>query len=721
MTGGWAHKRALFVVLAVVVAALCAVSRAGAYVYWTDGGSGGPGSIGRANPDGTNPAQVFIGGAGAPYGMAVDGQYVYWSNFSSSIWRAPLDGSGQPQAIITGLSTPSALAVDSQNIYWVNEGTDSIGRARLNDPGNPDATFIVPPPGNTIRRGLALDNGFIYWSNDNGTTQTIGRASLSDPTHPDTAFIAAGGANWGVAIGGGFIYWAANTAIGRASLADPAHPNASFVTGASGASAVAVDGQYVYWATGLGMCQGTCHVARASLTNPSSPELNFITGATLTYGIAVDLGAPVPASTRIPAITGSDQEGQTLTATAALWANGPTTVTRQWTRCDAGGAACVDLPGATGATYTLTAADVGGTIRVREIAANIWGPGPAALSVQTAVIASAIPSNLTPPSISGSAVHGQTLTSAHGAWSNGPTGFADQWLRCTPAGTACASIPGAIGQRYTLTAADVRSTIALRETASNAFGSGGPATSPATTPVSEPTPPTALTLPATAITQTSAVLHSRVNPGGGPTTALFRIGRKRSLVGATATQAQLVPPAGGAATVSATVAKLAPLTRYYYRVVATNRLSSKSVSGAIATFRTPAPPPRINSTMNWLLPPQGSQVAVRSLTISNVPLAARVEVDCTGGGCPFARRILIPPAPRRCPAGACGGTRRRATADMNLTGQFRGHLLATTAVLTVKITSRGWIGKEFVFRMSHATKPQIGCLAPGGSVLGQGC
>lgn len=722
MTGDWARKRLVwYVVVAVVAAVLCAASRADAYVYWTDGGSGGPGSIGRANPDGTNRAQVFIGDAGAPYGMTVDGQYVYWANCCSSIWRAPLDGSGQPQAFVTGLSTPYGPAVDGQNIYWVNEGTKSIGRARLNDPGNPDATFIVPPAGNMIGHGLAVDNGFIYWSNDNNGTLTIGRASLSDPANPDTAFVAGAGGGWGVAVGGGFVYWAAGNTIGRASLTDPAHPNTSFVTGANGATGVAVDDQYVYWATGGGSCQGTCHVARASLANPGAPDLNFITGATLTYGIAVDAGAPVPGIIRIPAITGSDQEGQTLTATPASWTNGPATVSRQWTRCDTLGVTCADIPGATGTAYTLTAADVGSTIRVREVAANDWGPGLAALSVPTAVIASAIPSSISPPSISGSAVHGQTLTSTHGAWSNGPTVFADQWLRCNRGGTACAAIAGAIGQRYTLTAADVHFSIAVRETASNAFGSGGPTTSATTAAVTEPAPPSAVTLPASAITQTSAVLHGRVNPGGGPTTALFRISRTPSLAGAGATAAQLVPEAGGTAAISATVAKLAPLTRYYYRIVATNSLSGQSSRGAIATLRTPAPPPRINATMNWVLPLRGGRVVIRSLTINDVPTVAHVEIDCQGGGCPFARRVLAPPRPRPCHGSGCRHKHRAATVAMNLTGPFRGHLLASDAVIVVKITSRGWVGKEYIFHMNHATKPQIGCLAPGGSALGKGC
>ena len=88
-----------------------------------------------------------------------------------------------------------------------------------------------------------------------------------------------------------------------------------------------------------------------------------------------------------------------------------------------------------------------------------------------------------PPTISGSANRGQTLTESHGSWSNSPTGYSYQWQDCDSAANNCSPIAGATGQTYKLTATDVGHTLRVQETASNASGAGTPATSTATAAV----------------------------------------------------------------------------------------------------------------------------------------------------------------------------------------------------------------------------------------------
>src|SRR5439155_2657590 len=98
----------------------------------------------------------------------------------------------------------------------------------------------------------------------------------------------------------------------------------------------------------------------------------------------------------------------------------------------------------------------------------------AALAV-TAVslgITRAAPSNTSLPSISGSARDGSILTASPGSWTNSPTGYAYQWLRCDSGGANCGPISGANSVRYTVTTADVSQRLRVTVTASNSGGSG---------------------------------------------------------------------------------------------------------------------------------------------------------------------------------------------------------------------------------------------------------
>jgi hypothetical protein len=76
------------------------------------------------------------------------------------------------------------------------------------------------------------------------------------------------------------------------------------------------------------------------------------------------------ASVTAPTIAGTAAQGQTLTADRGHWSGGPEQFTYQWKRCDALGANCADIAGATAATYAVTPADAGFTLGVRAQATN---------------------------------------------------------------------------------------------------------------------------------------------------------------------------------------------------------------------------------------------------------------------------------------------------------------------------------------------------------------
>jgi Ig domain of plant-specific actin-binding protein len=92
----------------------------------------------------------------------------------------------------------------------------------------------------------------------------------------------------------------------------------------------------------------------------------------------------------------------------------------------------------------------------------------------------AAPANTSPPTITGTAQLGLTLTEVHGSWTGEPTGFSYQWFQCNAEGGGCGAISGASAQTYAPVAGDVGHTLKVQETASNAGGAGSPAVSSAT-------------------------------------------------------------------------------------------------------------------------------------------------------------------------------------------------------------------------------------------------
>jgi len=91
--------------------------------------------------------------------------------------------------------------------------------------------------------------------------------------------------------------------------------------------------------------------------------------------------------------------------------------------------------------------------------------------VLAGVASAAAPVNTAPPTISGTTTVGQTLTASNGTWSNSPTSFAYQWLRCNGGGNNCGAVANGTQQTYTLVGADAGHTLRVKVTATNADGS----------------------------------------------------------------------------------------------------------------------------------------------------------------------------------------------------------------------------------------------------------
>jgi hypothetical protein len=95
----------------------------------------------------------------------------------------------------------------------------------------------------------------------------------------------------------------------------------------------------------------------------------------------VELAAAAPANLVLPAISGTVQQGQTLTAWEGIWTGSPV-FTYQWQEDDSGWA---NISGATGKTYVPVAGNVGNPLRVIVTGTNSVGAVGATSAATVAV------------------------------------------------------------------------------------------------------------------------------------------------------------------------------------------------------------------------------------------------------------------------------------------------------------------------------------------------
>ena len=183
--------------------------------------------------------------------------------------------------------------------------------------------------------------------------------------------------------------------------------------------------------------------------------------------------AVAPSVAAEPSISSVALEGNVLTGNRGQW-NGSTPITyaNAWLRCDAGAANCVAIAGATADKYTLTAVDIGSTVRFQVTATNGDGSTPAK-SNPTAVVStpSGAPVNSKPPTVSGSPAVGPQVTALTGTWVGAtPITYSYLWQQCDTAGNACSAIPGATSSGYEVGKGDVGRTLRVKVTGKNSKG-----------------------------------------------------------------------------------------------------------------------------------------------------------------------------------------------------------------------------------------------------------
>ena len=200
---------------AVLATAACGFGggSARAFIYWSTGSKLG---VGRSNLDGTAANYDTYPELGTETcSVAVKGGYLYYGGqfLHDSIGRVPIAGGPANTDWIDGVSSPCGLAIYGNYIYWTDEppsytnATGSIGRASLVGPQDIHQDFITDASGATAPIdqpcGLTVNANGIYWTNAKGGA--IGHANLEGTGA--TTLLAGAHAGCSITQAGPYLYW----------------------------------------------------------------------------------------------------------------------------------------------------------------------------------------------------------------------------------------------------------------------------------------------------------------------------------------------------------------------------------------------------------------------------------------------------------------------------------------------------------------------------------
>jgi len=170
-----------------------------------------------------------------------------------------------------------------------------------------------------------------------------------------------------------------------------------------------------------------------------------------------DASAAVPVASTGPTVIGTAAAGKLLTGLSGTWAGlGQIAYKFQWYRCNAAGAKCQSVQGATSPTYKLGDKDVGQTVGLAVHATDTTGTATDFSSL-LGPIAPRRPllESTAQPVVAGPPVQGKTVQVTTGTWSPVPAQLSYRWERCNANGRNCAAIPNATGTSYATSATDL--------------------------------------------------------------------------------------------------------------------------------------------------------------------------------------------------------------------------------------------------------------------------
>jgi hypothetical protein len=324
----------------------------------TDGnncGSCGHGCMGAGCQGGTCLPVVLASGQNDPFGIAVDGMNIYWTNraFSSqgavgSVMKCPVGGcNGSPATIASGQASPGAIAINAMSIYWVdNPGIGgSVLSCAIGGCGGSPTTLASGQLGPS---GIALDSKNVYWTDDVSPGGPVMMCALSGCGGAPTTLASNQNQPLGIVADGTNVYWTniglnlggdsvMECPVGGCPVTD-AGVGITLASGQSYPNAPVVSGGNVYWVdTNSGA------VVRCAVGGCGGNPTTLVSGEVDPFELASDgislywtnasggtvVSCPIGGGTRTTLATGQQSpNGIAVDSTSVYWTNEGTMANR---------------------------------------------------------------------------------------------------------------------------------------------------------------------------------------------------------------------------------------------------------------------------------------------------------------------------------------------------------------------------------------------------------
>jgi hypothetical protein len=479
---------------------------------------------------------------------------------------------------------------------------------------------------------------------------------------------------------------------------------------------------YVLTAGDVGSTMEVAETA-SNAARPSNTAFSAPTGIVT----ASKVTGPAPALKIPPSIFGVAQQGQALQVVHGTWTNSPTSFIDQWARC--GGSGCIDISGANSQSYTLTAADVGQTIIVKETAINGAGASGAATSAASAVVrATSTLSLLVSPAGPTTNQLVTLVATVSSSSSNAPASGTITFLNgvtpisgCIDETVSSTSQSAAAICQAALPAGTALFAAVYKPQASSILA--GSESAPRSLVVAKDSTSTSLRSAKKVAVRTSArytaTVLSRVSNSGPflPSGSVEFFDRGR-LISACKKQP---------------LSHFAATCKVKYKSTGQHRISARFLGNA--NFRASQSPVRtvravkkgsvpkvagfIGAYVQWKFAYHPTFTQVLLLRASGVANGMTLQVACTGPSCPFKSRATA--VKSSCSPG--GRTACSTSSAVDLLPYFNNAHLPPGSHIAMRITRPRWVGKYYSFTIAAGHPPEIvlSCLAPGSRNPGVGC